>query len=173
MVKVSRNLACSRLCYNAGVKITIIQVGKTKAPFLREAESEYLKRLGPYAKIKTITVREDGTDGKNKAAAKDKEAAEILKNLPKDSFIIALDERGRQFSSVEFADLIRKKRDFEGGNITFVTGGCYGLGAQILREANLRLSFGSFTYTHELIRTLLMEQVYRAFTIISGKTYHY
>jgi len=172
-VKVGHNLACAGLCYNAGVKITIIQIGKTKAPFLQEAEIEYLKRLGAYAKIKTITLKEAQPDGKNTVTAKEKEAAEIIKNIPEDSYVIALDENGRQFTSVEFAGLIRKNRDFEGGDITFITGGCYGLGAAILKKAHLRLSFGKFTFTHEIIRTLLLEQVYRAFTIISGKTYHY
>ena len=173
LVKDGRNLARRSLCYNARVKITIIQVGKTKSSYLQEAENEYLKRLGAYAKIKKITLKEAHPDGKNAATAKEKEAAEILKNFPKDSFIVALDERGRQFTSVEFADLVRKNRDFEGGDITFITGGCYGLGASVLGRAQLKLSFGNFTYTHELIRTLLLEQVYRAFTIIAGKTYHY
>lgn len=155
------------------MKITVIQVGKTKSSYLQEAENEYLKRLGAYAKVKTITLKESQPYGKNTATAKEKEAAEIVRNLPKDSFVIALDERGRQFTSVEFADLIRKNRDFEGGDITFITGGCYGLSPQVLQRAGLKLSFGKFTYTHELIRTLLLEQIYRAFTIITGKTYHY
>lgn len=155
------------------MKIAIIQVGKTKASFLREAEKEYLKRLGAYAKIKTVTVKEGKPDSKNTSTAKEKEAAEILKNLPRDTYVVALDEHGRRFTSVEFADLMRKKRDFEGGDVTFITGGCYGLSDLVLARANLKLSFGSFTYTHEIIRTLLLEQVYRAFTIISGKAYHY
>ena len=172
-VKVGHNLACGRLCYNAGVKITIIQIGKTKAHFLQQAEMEYLKRLGAYAKVKIITVKEAQAEGKNTQTAKEKEAAEIIKNIPDDSYVIALDENGRQYSSVEFAGLIRKNRDFEGGDITFITGGCYGLGAPVLEKAHLKLSFGKFTFTHEIIRTLLLEQVYRAFTIISGKSYHY
>jgi 23S rRNA (pseudouridine1915-N3)-methyltransferase len=155
------------------VKITIIQVGKTRAPYLQEAENEYLKRLGAYAKIKTITLKEAHPDGKNTDIAKEREGTEILKNLPKDSFIVALDERGRQFTSVEFAELLQKRRDFEGGDVTFVTGGCYGLAASVLVRTHLKLAFGKFTFTHELIRTLLLEQVYRAFTIIAGKTYHF
>jgi len=164
------------LCYNAVVKITLIQVGKTKTAYLKEAETEYLKRLGPYAKIDVVTVKACSGEDSGLAArqvAKKKEAEEILKAIPLDSFVIALDETGRQFTSPEFAEIIRKNRDFEGGSIIFITGGSYGLDSSVLAKANLRLSFGKFTFTHEIIRTLLLEQVYRAFTIITGKTYHY
>jgi 23S rRNA (pseudouridine1915-N3)-methyltransferase len=176
LVKDSRNLTRVPLCYNAVVKITIIQVSKTKTTNLLSAEQEYLKRLGPYAKIETITIKAfSGEDSglSTRQIAKKKEAEEILKAIPKDTLVIALDETGRQFTSPEFAEAIRKNRDFEGANITFVTGGSYGLDESILKKAQLKLSFGKFTYTHEMIRTLLLEQIYRAFIIIAGKTYHY
>jgi 23S rRNA (pseudouridine1915-N3)-methyltransferase len=158
------------------MRITIIQVSKTKTSYLREAENEYLKRLGPYAKVEVVTVKSFSGEDSGAAAraiAKKKEAEEILKAIPKDSFVMVLDETGKQFSSREFAEKMRKSRDFEGGNITFITGGSYGLDEAVLKKAGLKLSFGKFTYTHEMIRTLLLEQIYRAFTIIAGKTYHY
>jgi len=158
------------------MKITIIQVSKTKTAYLQSAENEYLKRLGPYAKIETVTVKSCAGVDSGLAArqiAKKKEAEEILKAVPRDSFVIALDETGRQYSSPEFAEIIKKNRDFGGGDITFITGGSYGLDASVLEKAGLKLSFGKFTYTHEIIRTLLLEQIYRAFTIIAGKVYHY
>ncbi len=164
------------LCYNAAVKITIIQVGKTKAGYLREGENEYLKRLKPHADVKIITLKETAATGSGPASreqVKDKEAEAILQHLPAGSYIVALDEKGRQYTSTEFAALIEENRDFKGADITFITGGCYGLGVQIFKKAHLRLSFGLFTYTHELIRTLLLEQIYRSFSIITGKTYHY
>jgi|WetSurMetagenome_2_1015567.scaffolds.fasta_scaffold138485_2 23S rRNA (pseudouridine1915-N3)-methyltransferase len=158
------------------MKITLIQVAKTKTSYLQEAENEYLKRLGPYAKIETVTVKACSSEDSGLAArqiAKKKEAEEILKAMHRDSFVIALDETGRQYTSPEFAEIIRKNRDFSGADMTFITGGSYGLDESILKKAQLKLSFGRFTYTHEIIRTLLLEQVYRAFTIISGKTYHH
>jgi len=159
------------------VKITIIQVGKTKAAYLQEAEKEYLKRLLPYSKVQVITLQEElipkGNPQAGRNFVKQKEAKRILGQLPEDSFIITLDERGQQFTSVEFAEFLKAKRDFEGGKLTFIIGGSYGLAEEVLQIANLKLSFSSFTFTHELIRTLLLEQLYRGFSILASKTYHY
>lgn len=159
------------------MKITIIQVGKTKATYLQEAEKEYLKRLLPYSKVQIVTLQEEvipkGDIEAGRTFVKQKEAKKILEKLPTDSFLITLDERGEQFTSAEFADFLKAKRDFEGGNLTFIIGGCYGLAAEVLQKAHLKLSFSSFTFTHELIRTLLLEQLYRAFSILASKTYHY
>ena len=159
------------------MKITIIQVGKTKASSSREIEQEYLKRLKPYAAINVITLKEASTGSSANPASRElsrqKEGLEILKHIPKDSFIIALDEHGKSMDSVEFARFIGRKRDFEGANVTFLIGGPYGLSQSILTKTNLRLSFSSLTFTHEIIRILLLEQLYRAFSILAGKTYHY
>ncbi len=139
-----------------------------------EAEKEYLKRLAPFAKAEVITVEEFPLfKGATRESTKKKEASEIINRIPKDTFLIALDEHGKQLNSLEFAEFIRNKRDFEGGNLTFVIGGCYGLDPSIIEKADLKLSFSRLTFTHELIRVLLVEQIYRAFTILSGKTYHY
>jgi len=159
------------------MKITIIQVGKTKASSSREIEQEYLKRLKPYAAINVITLKEASTGSSANPASRElsrqKEGLEILKHIPKDSFIIALDEHGKSMDSVEFARFIGRKRDFEGANVTFLIGGPYGLSQSILTKTNLRLSFSALTFTHEMIRILLLEQLYRAFSILAGKTYHY
>lgn len=157
--------------------ITIIQIGKTKASYLQEAENEYLKRLKAYASVKVITLKEatlsKGAVEAGRQQVKTKEAGEILKVIPEGNFVVCLDEHGKEFTSVEFAEFLRKKRDFEGGKLTFIIGGCYGLSDEILKLAHLKLSFSQFTFTHEIIRTLLLEQLYRAFTIVSRKTYHY
>jgi len=159
------------------MKITIIQVGKTKASSSREIEQEYLKRLKSYAAINVITLKEASTGSSANSASRElsrlKEGLEILKHIPKDSFIIALDEHGKSMDSVEFARFIGRKRDFEGANVTFLIGGPYGLSQSILTKTNLRLSFSALTFTHEMIRILLLEQLYRAFSILAGKTYHY
>lgn len=157
--------------------MTIIQVGKTKQSYFQEAEAEYIKRLQPFVQLKMVTIKEasapyDQNDS-TRGVAKQKEALEIQRHLPKDSFIIALDEHGKTMTSVQFAEFLGKKRDFEGANVTFLIGGPFGLADQILRHAHLKLSFSPMTFTHEMIRTILLEQIYRAFTILSGKKYHY
>ncbi len=156
--------------------ITIIQVGKTKHQFVQQAEQEYLKRLGISAKVNIITLREASeisTSDSSRESAKSQEAGRILEAIPDDSFVVALDEHGKQFTSVEFARFIEKNRDFEGGDMTFIIGGPFGLHQRVLERTNLTLSFSRFTFTHEMIRMLLLEQLYRAFTIITQKTYHY
>ena len=170
------------------MKITIIRVGKTGKKYFIEAENEYLKRLRPFAEINILEVKE-AEHGSNPAPAeveqiKLKEAQSIhaktdgicltrVKTAPKlQSFIIAMDEHGIQYTSPKFAELIRQKRD-QIINIIIIIGGCYGLHQSVLDSSDLILSFSRFTFTHQMIRPLLLEQIYRAFTIISGKTYHY
>jgi len=157
------------------MKITLIQVGKTKTVFLQEAELEYLKRLRPYAEVSVLTLKDWG--GLEKTAAIKREGEEILELLAKpqmrDFYLICLDERGKQPDSREFAGVIRDLRDFKGGKVCFLVGGSYGLSENVQAKADLKLAFGKFTFTHEMIRTMLFEQVYRAFTIITGKEYHY
>jgi len=154
------------------LQITILQIGKTKHQFISEAEQEYLKRLSPYARIKQQTLKE-GRVQNNPQVTKADEAKSFLEALPKHTFLIALDETGRQFTSPEFAKQIETIKDFGEANITFIIGGPFGLDDSIRKSANLILSFSKFTFTHEMIRILLLEQLYRAMMIISNKTYHY
>jgi len=153
------------------MNITIIQIGKTKPKYLQEAENEYLKRLQSYAKIQIITLK-SAKRGEIKQI-KEEEGHQILQKIPKNSFVIALDENGKQMKSADFASFIDEKLQHGGGNITFIIGGCYGLAEFVLDKAELALSFSTFTFPHEMIRTILYEQIYRCFTLIQGKTYHY
>ena len=158
------------------MQITILQIGKTKHDFVQEAEAEYLKRLQAWAKVNVITLKEASTDSDSQSArqkAKDQEGERLIERLPDKTFLIVLDEIGKQFTSPDFAKIIEKNRDFEGANLTFVIGGPFGLSDTVRKRANLILSFSKLTFTHEMIRILLLEQIYRAFTIIFNKTYHY
>ncbi len=159
------------------MKITILQIGKTRQSYFQEAEEEYLKRLRPFADVKIITLKEASApydqNESTRNVAKQKEALELQRHIPKDTFLIALDEHGKTMDSRQFADFLGKKRDFEGANVTFMIGGPFGLADQILKKAGLKLSFSPMTFTHEMIRTILLEQIYRAFTILAGKKYHY
>ncbi len=175
---------------NISMKITILQIGKTKHQFFRDAEAEFLKRLQAYAEVEVKTLKEAVAPGGQSASpggisaareiAKNKEADEIIKNLARNSasaaggsVVIALDEHGKSMDSQQFASFIRRQKDFGPAHLTFIIGGPYGLAPKVFKEAQLKLSFSAFTFTHEIIRTLLLEQLYRAFTILQGKTYHY
>lgn len=151
------------------MKITIIQVGKTKTSYFQESEAEYIKRLHPYAHISIITVKESKITQK----AKDQEAQHILAQIPTKTLIIALDETGKQFTSPNFATFLTEIRDQKGANITFIIGGAFGLSPAIKQKAHTTIALSTMTFTHEMVRTILLEQLYRAFTIIQGKTYHY
>lgn len=153
------------------MKIHIIQIGKTKDKNIAELVSEYIKRTSPYAKIEFITLNEEKlTSSKTKEKIIELEAEKILKNISGD-FVVALDETGKQFNSIDFAEIIKKQKD-EGQKINFIIGGAFGLSSAVKAKANLTLSLSKMTFTHEMARLFLMEQVYRAFSIIAGKGYH-
>lgn len=158
------------------MKITIIQIGKTKNAFFREAEEEYIKRLKPYARLEIITLKEaslESVHAADRELAKQKEAELIIKNLPKNTFCIVLDEKGEQMDSVQFSHLLERHKNAGDADITFIIGGPFGLTESVKKNAKKMLSFSRFTFTHEQIRVLLLEQLYRANMILAGRTYHY
>ncbi len=156
--------------------IHIITLGKLKETYWREAEQEYLKRLKPYAKIIIHELREEAFDEKsNPATIKQKEAEKIKIEIKKikDSYIIALDERGKQFSSVEFAKQLNNRAIEQPNNLIFIIGGPLGLDKSILDLASLTLSLSPLTFTHQMTRVFLLEQIYRAQMILNNRKYHY
>ena len=126
--------------------INLICLGKLKESFWRDAETEYLKRLQPFAKIKIIELREESFDEKNNPETiKQKEAEKILKSIPENSFVIALDSTGKQFTSPQLAQqLLNNPTIQQTNNITFIIGGPLGLDASILKTTQLKLSFSLF-----------------------------
>jgi 23S rRNA (pseudouridine1915-N3)-methyltransferase len=155
------------------MKIKIICLGKTKQKFIEEGIKEYQKRILKYIKLDwQILPDVKLTGSKTIEIVKDQEAVILEKNLPTSSVIIVLDENGKEFSSEKFAKYLEDKLPF-GKDIIFVIGGVYGLSNRILKKADLVLSFSRFTFTHQMIRFFLIEQLYRSFTIIKGKKYHY
>lgn len=154
------------------MKITIVCLGKTKQNFIETGLQEYAKRLSKYAQINFLILPDVQLTKTNSCEiVKQKEASILLKNWKEKDFVIALDENGRQFSSPEFASLLCDLQPKT--SISFLIGGVYGLAEEILKKADLILSFSRFTFTHQMIRLLLLEQIYRAFTICEGKKYHY
>jgi len=154
------------------MKIKILALGKSKQKFIEEGLQEYLKRLTRYAQIEFKILSDVKLTKTNSIEiVKEKEAVILEKHLKSGNFIIALDESGKQFKSLEFAKFIDKQKGSV--NIVFIIGGVYGLSQKILKKANFILSFSTFTFTHQMIRFILAEQLYRAFTILEGKKYHY
>lgn len=153
------------------MKITILTVGNLKTEALKTLEREYLKRLGPYAKVEMIAVKE-GRSALTRDLIKQEEAKNIMAKIPSKSFIVVMDEKGRSFDSVEFSQLLNKTAS-QGHHICFIIGGCYGLAEEVVKAGKLVLSFSAFTFTHEMVKILLLEQLYRSYTILNNKTYHY
>ncbi len=150
--------------------ITIIHVGNIKDSFFREALDEYKKRLLPYCRLKEIEIKEEKC-----VAASDiskclsKEGKKILEALPKKSVRVALCVEGKQQTSEEFAAFNETHSDV---GITYIIGSSYGLSDEVKNACNVRLSFSKMTLPHRLMRVVLYEQIYRAFTIINKRTYH-
>ena len=157
------------------IKVAFITLGKLKEKYLREAVMEYEKRLSRYCDLEIIELEPVKLpDNPSKAqieAALVKEADMVLKKIPKNSEVFALCVEGKQLSSEvfaeNFADLSR-----QGRGITFVIGSSYGLSEQVKSVSNFRLSVSKMTFPHQLFRVMLLEQVYRAFKINEGSTYH-
>ncbi len=155
------------------MKINIITIGKIKQKYLQEAETEYLKRLMPYAKIEIIELKEISFDGRDSVDNTRQKEAELIKSrLPKDTTVIALHEEGSAYTSPQFAKWLEMNTT-HGEHLTFVIAGSLGIDRQLLKSCDQSLSLSPLTMPHELARIVLLEQIYRAITILKGKTYHY
>jgi 23S rRNA (pseudouridine1915-N3)-methyltransferase len=156
--------------------ITLLCVGKLKEDFLLLAQKEYLKRLNPYARIELVEVREESLPASGRAGALEavlkKEGSRLLERIPDNCVTIALDRKGVMFSSEEFAGYLAELGLRGQNRLCFIIGGSAGLAGDVLARASLRLSFSKFTFPHQLMRIILLEQIYRAFKIIRGEKYH-
>ena len=155
--------------------LTIISVGTLKEDYLKDAVSEYKKRLSQYAKVEEINIKEEAIKNEDSASeiarALDVEANKILSAMPKDSYKIALCVEGKQFDSPALARIISEATDAT-GKISLVIGSSHGLSEKVKSECKLRLSVSKMTFPHQLMRVILLEALYRSFTIIGGKKYH-
>ena len=142
--------------------IKIVCVGKIKEKYLRDAISDYEKRISKYHKINIIEVEDSNMK---------EESIRILKNIKKDDFVITLEINGNVISSVEFANKI-DKLFITNSNITFVIGGSDGIDDIVKERSNYSLSFSTLTFPHQLFRVILLEQIYRCFKILNNETYH-
>ncbi|GAA0726211.1 23S rRNA (pseudouridine(1915)-N(3))-methyltransferase RlmH [Clostridium malenominatum] len=158
------------------MNITIISVGKIKENYLKLAIDEYSKRLSKYCKLEIIEVPDEKTpenaSPKEEYIIKEKEGDRILKYIKDNSYIITLAIDGKMLSSEDLADFIKEQGLRGNSHLTFIIGGSLGLSKEVLSKANLKLSFSKMTFPHQLMRVILLEQVYRGFRIINGEPYH-
>lgn len=155
------------------MKLCLITVGKTVVPWVKEGLDDYAARLKHYIpfEIKEIPELKD-TKALSESQIKEKEGALILKAAG-NSEIILLDEHGKQYRSIEFAEQIRHKLAHASKDISFVIGGAYGFSPEVYSAANGKISLSPMTFNHQMVRTVFAEQLYRAFTIIKGEPYHH
>ncbi len=156
------------------MKIRFVTVGKTVEKYLVEACSEYEKRIKKYVQFEVVTLR----DLKNAASlgfdqVKEQEARLLEPFMTPAAYRIVLDEHGTEYTSVKFAEFVSKKMASPGKDITFIIGGPYGIHPRVLAMADCKMSLSKMTFSHQMVRLIFLEQLYRAFTIMRGEPYHH
>ncbi|NYB75337.1 23S rRNA (pseudouridine(1915)-N(3))-methyltransferase RlmH [Sedimentibacter hydroxybenzoicus DSM 7310] len=158
------------------MKITIISVGKIKEKFFIDAISEYTKRLSKFCKLTEEIIPDERADDTYSLAeieqVKIKEGIKIINSIPKNSFVVVMDIRGKQLSSEELADKINNLGINGISDMSFIIGGSNGLSEDVIKKADFKLSFSKMTFPHQLFKIILLEQIYRAFKINAGEAYH-
>ncbi|KUO95498.1 23S rRNA (pseudouridine(1915)-N(3))-methyltransferase RlmH [Ferroacidibacillus organovorans] len=153
------------------MQIVLLAVGKIKERYWRDAEAEYRKRLSPYASVQVIEVA-DEADGKEIDRALEAEGARLLSQLRERDYVVALAIEGEAVTSPQLATRLENVIARGAGRYVFVIGGSNGLSPAVLKRADWHLSFSQFTFPHQMMRTMLLEQIYRAFRINQGAAYH-
>ena len=158
------------------MNVQIVTVGKLKESFLTEGVAEYAKRLRPYAKLQIIEVADEKAPETMSAAEEQRvkrlEGERILTRLHPEAYVVALAVEGKLMSSDELAEHLQSLATYGRSQFAFVIGGSTGLSDEVLRRADLQLSFGRLTYPHQLMRLIVLEQIYRVCKIMRGEPYH-
>ena len=158
------------------MKITLITVGKIKEKYLKDAIAEYSKRLSRYCKLEIIEVADEKTPDQAGETVEEnirnKEGERILKHIRDDMYVITLEIGGKMLSSEELTQKIETLGIQGESSIAFVIGGSIGLGKEVLKRSDYALSFSKMTFPHQLMRVILLEQVYRSYRIMNGEPYH-
>ncbi len=154
------------------MNLRVIQIGKTKDNWLKQGIEEYLKRLQPFCKLQIVEIPDVSiSQTGNIPDVKSKEADNCLKRLSPDDHVVLLDEHGEAKTSLEFSSFLTKLSDMK--SVVFIIGGVYGTDERLQERANVRISLSAMTFTHQFVRLILLEQLYRAFMIQSNRAYHY
>ena len=156
------------------MKITLLTVGKTDVKWVREGLELYLSRLGHYIPFQLREIPElKNVSSLGREQVKAKEGSLVLKALKPSDEVVLLDEGGREFRSLEFASWLEERISRGARDIVFVIGGAYGFSPEVYARADAKLSLSKMTFSHQMVRTIFAEQLYRAFTIIKGEPYHH
>ncbi len=154
------------------MKITLLLTGKTSKPFIKEHIDALEKRISRYCDFEIIEIKTERYSSALTAnEIKKKEAKLILNKIKDKDFLIALDENGKQFSSRKFAEVL-ERHSLGYQKLVFIVGGAFGFDSKVLERVNTKISLSSMTFTHQLIRVIFLEQLYRAFTILNNEKYH-
>ena len=152
----------------------LILIGKTKSKFLLDGESEYQKRLKHYCKFSELIISDIKNAGKlSKKELKEREGNLILESIKNSDYVILLDDKGITLSSIEFSEFLNKKMASSTNELVFIIGGAFGFSESVYQRANIKLSLSKMTFSHQMVRLIFKEQLYRAFTIIKNEKYHH
>lgn len=156
------------------LRVKLFLIGKTSYEFLKDGEQEYSKRLMHYCNFERVDFS-DIKNGKslNREELKKREAHQFLKKIESTDFVVLLDENGKNKSSIEFANWISSRIELPNQTVVFVVGGAFGFDKELYERAQLQLSLSKMTFSHQMIRMLFLEQLYRGFTILNNEKYHH
>jgi 23S rRNA (pseudouridine1915-N3)-methyltransferase len=155
------------------MKISLFAIGKTSYPFVQEACNLYYNRLKHYTKFEEVIIEDVKKPGNlSQDQLKSEEGKKLLAKIDVNDFVVLLDEKGSAFNSNQFADWIAKKQVQSTAQIIFIIGGAFGFSPEVYERSNMKLQLSVMTFSHQIIRSIFAEQLYRAFTIIKGEPYH-
>jgi len=156
------------------MKIKLLVIGKTDSEYLKKGIEDYTKRLKHYLPFEIVLIPDiRNTKSLSEAQQKQKEGELILNNASLGDFMVLLDENGKEYSSVNFSGFIEKQMISGLKNLLFVVGGPYGFSGAVYNRSNLKISLSKMTFSHQMVRLIFIEQLYRAMTIIRGEPYHH
>ncbi len=155
------------------MKITILAIGKTGTSYLKEGTSIYLDRLKHYTKVEYKEIPDVTVKGLSREQLSQREGELIMRHIKPEDSLVLLDENGQQYTSRGFAEFLQKKMNAGTKNMTLVIGGAFGFSDEVYAIATHQISFSKMTFSHEMIRLFLCEQLYRGFTILKGENYHH
>ena len=156
------------------MKVKLIVIGKTKSKFLLDGENEYVKRLKHYCKFSELIISDIKISSNlSKKELKEKEGKVILTSIKNSDYVVLLDDKGLTLSSTGFAEFLNKKMVSSTSELVFVVGGAFGFSESVYKRANTKLSLSKMIFSHQMVRMIFKEQLYRAFTILKGEKYHH
>jgi 23S rRNA (pseudouridine1915-N3)-methyltransferase len=156
------------------MKIVLLQTGKTSEKYINEGVTNFAVRLQKYSVFEIVTLPDiRNTRSMPVKEQKAREGEKIVQFLRNDDYIVVLDENGKEFTTVEFSEKLEKIFMMQKKRIVFVIGGAYGFSEEVFGKADLRLSLSRMTFSHQVVRLLFMEQLYRVFTVLKGEPYHH